>query len=927
MRFQRTKVALTLAHVLGACGAAALVAAPAYAQTPPPIKIEVTGSNIKRIEGETALPVQVITREDIDRTGATTVEQLLQTISVSLQGNTNTTAGTTAGANAAGVVGVSLRGLGSQRTLVLINGRRISAGGTITDSVTVDVNSIPLAAVQRVEVLKDGASAIYGSDAIAGVINFILRQNYQGAEATVYYGDSKDGGGSSKRVTGAAGFGDLGKDRYNVLIVGTYQEDGALFGRDRDFAKSGINVGANNDTTSGNTFPANISARDGSFGTRNPLAPDNCAPSVVSPLFPSTRCRFDPSPFVTLLPATEKGSLYGAAHYTVTPDIEAYAEASYARNRQHYVIQPSPVSNQFAIPPSHPLFNVAPYNGFAAVVLKPSSPFYPTAFVTGLTGGSTPDLDVFYRNFGSGLRDFTDTSEQPRGVIGVKGTLAGWDFDAGFLYTESKLTEHANGGIGLYTKLLPLLNSGLVNFFGPNTPDIQAQLNATNFIGNAYTTKSTLGSFSVKASKEVWQLPAGPLALALGAEFRREKFETNPDAVLRIGDTTHYGGDLLPENKARNVTALFAEVNIPIVKTLDGNAAVRYDNYQDSGSKTTPKFSLRWQPTPQVLVRGAYGKGFRAPSLTELFQPTTIAVSANGLNDPLRCNKPDANGVINNSASDCATQFPIQVGGNSQLKPETSDNYTLGVVLEPVANVSVALDAFQVKLKETIIFGVNPSAILASPIQFASLITRGPEDPTTPGLPGHVLQIHQSNLNFGETNIRGLDVDFRARYPAGNWGDFRFGLNGTYFDKYEVQNFDGSFFSINGKVSPITNGNGGVVPRWHHYLSVGWNKGPWEAVVAQNYQLGYEDIPGSFEDPSDPAFKPRRVGAYETWDLQGSYSGFQNLKLTLGIRNILNRDPPYTNAGGQNFFQAGYDPGYADPRGQFFYGSVTYTFK
>src|SRR5437773_2883946 len=690
MIFQRKKVASALAYLLGVGGAAMLIAGPAQAAD---IRVDVTGSNIKRIEGEGALPVTVITREDIDRSGATTAEQLLRTVSVAVQGNSNTVSASTAGVNAAGVSGVSLRGLGSQRTLVLINGRRISAGGTITDSTTVDVNSIPLAAIERVEVLKDGASAIYGSDAIAGVINFILRQDYTGAEATVYYGDSEHGGGSSKKVTGSAGFGDLGKDRYNVFIVGSYQKDSSLFGRDRSFANSGINVGALNDTTSGNTFPANISARDGSFGTRNPLAPNNCAPSLVSPLFPSTRCRFDPSPLVSLLPEVERASFYGAAQYALTRDIELYAEGAYTHNKQNFSIQPSPISNQFAIPPSHPLFNVAPYNGFAAIVLQPTSPYYPTAYVQGITGGPTPDLNVFYRAFSIGNREFTDTSKLPRGVLGIKGNYAGWDFDAGYLYTETKLTEHANNGVGRYTAILPLLNSGVVNFFGPNTPEVQAQLDATRFIGDAYTTKSSIGSFYVKGSKDVWQLPAGPLALALGAEYRTEKFSDDTDPVLQIGDTTHYGGDLLPVSVSRHVTSVFGELNIPIIKTLEGNVAVRYDDYQGTGSKTTPKFSLRWQPAPEVLVRGAYGKGFRAPSLTELYQPQTIAVSAPGLNDPLRCNKPDANGNINNNASDCVTQFPILIGGNTVLKPETADNYTLGLVLEPVPAISLALDA------------------------------------------------------------------------------------------------------------------------------------------------------------------------------------------------------------------------------------------
>ena len=941
MEIRMKRLSLALARALGAGVAFSMAGIPGALaqqvdQQPQKIeKIEVTGSNIKRIEGEGALPVQVITQKDIERTGATTTEQLLRSIAVAVQGNSNTVAASVAGLNTAGVSGASLRGLGSQRTLVLINGRRISAGGTLTDSTTVDVNSIPLAAVERVEVLKDGASAIYGSDAIAGVINFILRKDYKGGEATAYYGESERGGGSTKRATGVVGFGDLAQDRYNVLFVGSYQKDQTLFGRDRGFAKSGINEGAQNDTSSGNTFPANITAADGSFGTRNPNFP-NCAPSVVSPVFAATGylgCRYDPSSQVALLPAAERSSLYGAAHFALTPDVELFAEASYARNRQRTVLQASPISDQFALPPNHPFVNLAPYNGglpgvgSATIVLSPTSPFYPTAFVQGQTGGATPDVLVRYRTVQIGNRDFTDTSEQPRLVLGAKGTVIGWDFDAAYLYTQTKLTERQNAGTELYTKILPLLNSGQVNFFGPNTPAVQAQLNATQFIGDAYTTKTSTNSVAAKASKELLQLPAGPLAFAFGAEGRKEKFSTDVAAPLQIGDTTQYGGSNLPVDKSRNVEGVFGEVNIPIVKSLEVGAALRYDNYQGTGSKTTPKVNLRWQPVQQLLFRTSYGKGFRAPNLTELYQPQITGVSAPGLNDPLRCKLLDNNGVINTDSRDCVTQFNILLGGNTQLKPEESDNFTLGLVFEPTNKISIALDAFKIKLKNTIIFGVDPNAILADPARFGVFITRGAPDPGTPGLPGHVVQINQTNLNFGETKVQGVDVDFRVRIPAGDAGNFTVGLNGTYFDKYDIQNLDGTFTSVNGKVSPIVNGAGGAIPRWHHYLSANWAKGPWEALVAQNFQLGYQDIPGTFEDPSDPAFKPRRVGSYETYDLQGSYAGIKNLKLTLGIKNVLDRDPPYTNAGGQNFFQAGYDPGYADPRGRFYYGSVNYSFK
>jgi len=934
MRFPRTKLALALGYAVGGMVALLGVGTVAAQDQPPQprIKVEVTGSNIPRINAETALPVQVITRDDIKKTGATTVEELLSTIAVSVQGNTNTVSASGSGATTSGVTGASLRGLGSQRTLVLINGRRIPGGGTITDSVTVDINLIPLDAVERVEVLKDGASAIYGSDAIGGVLNFVLRRDYKGGEVSYTYGAPATGA-RSKTVTGTAGFGDLAADRWNVMVTGKYEKEEALFGRQRGFANSGINVGANNDTTSGNTFPANFLAVDGSFGTRNPAAPNNCAPSTLDPFFPPTRCRFDPSPYVSLLPQLELGSVYATGTFRITPDIEAYAELAYARRRSNFVIQPVPISDQFALPPSHPLFNVDPYNGFDTIILKPSSPFYPTAYVQSITGGPTPDLDVRYRSFGTGLRDITDIAEQPRGVIGIKGSFMDWDFDAGFLSTETKLTERVNNGYPSLLKILPLLNSGTVNFFGPNTPEVQAELDATQFRGTAFTTKTSINSFTAKASREIWQLPAGPLAVALGGEFREEKFTVDPDPTIQTGDISGYGGNFLPVDRKRHVTAFFGELNVPIVKTLEGNVAVRYDDYQGTGSKVTPKFSLRWQPTPQILVRGAYGKGFRAPSLTELFSPQTTGVSSPGLNDPLRCGKTDNNGVVNTDSRDCGTQFPITLGGNPSLKSEESKNYTIGVVLEPVKNISLALDAFSIKLTNPIIFGVQSSDILADLDKFAALVTRGAADPNTPGLPGHIININQLNLNLGEQKIRGLDVDFRVQYPTPGYGTFKAGLNGTYFDQYEIQNLDGSFSSINGKATGITNGAGGVIPRWHHYATIGWAYGPWDFYIAQNYQLGYQDILGTFEDPTVPGFQLRHVGSYETYDVQGSYAyqgsypWLKNLKLTVGVRNILNRDPPYSNAGGQNFFQAGYDPGYADPRGTFIYGTVTWTFK
>jgi iron complex outermembrane receptor protein len=894
--------------------------------------VVVTGSHIANQE-QGALPIQVITQAQIEQTGATSAEQFLKTVSVAVQGNSNVVAASTAGANVGGVSGVSLRGLGSQRTLVLVNGRRLSGGGTITDSVTVDVNSIPLAAIDHVEVYKNGGSAVYGSDAIAGVINFVIKDSYQGATATLFGGGTKDGGGGIKRANGALGYGDLTADRYNLMLTASYQKEDPLFGRDRGFSSSSVNVPWQNDTTSGNSFPANIfvpvgPALPGADGTPgNPLYPNNCAPSVNSPLRPGT-CRYDPAGEVSLLPDAERVSAFGAAHFFITDDAQLYAEASFSRNRQRFTLQATPISDQFNLPPGHPLSNLAPYNrgaglggppspfAFTTVVLKPSSQFYPTAAVQAITGdGSTPDILIRYRSNENGNRDFTDTAEQPRGVLGIKGTLAGWDYDAAYLYGQTKLTEHYNNGAPLYSKLLPLLNSGRVNFFGPNTPDVLAELRATNFVGDAYSTKTSIQSLGGSASREIAKLPAGSLAIALGAEWRKEKFSTDPSPEMQIGDIATYGGDQHPLDKSRNAKALLAELDVPIIENMDGNIAVRWDDYDTVGSKTTPEVRWRWRPVEQLMLRASFGKGFRAPSLTELYQPVVTGVSAAGLDDPARCPQTQ-------DSNDCGTQFNVQLGGTPTLKPETSTNYTLGVVFEPTGGTSIGFDAFKVKLKNPIIFGIDPSALLDDEARFGSFITRGAPTTNCPGCPGPVLSIDQRNLNLGETNVDGVDADLRYRLSMERMGTLTFGLVGTYFTKYEIQQTDGSFLSVVSTVSPIVNGAGGVIPRWHHYLSLGWNIGPWEAVVAQNFQTKYTDLTGNIAGAPE-----HEVGSYQTFDLQASYSGIQNLKIAVGLKNAFDRDPPYTNVGGSNYFQAGYDPGYADPRGRFIYGTLSYSFQ
>jgi iron complex outermembrane receptor protein len=898
-----------------ALGMPALAQSPSNAQAPVVEEVIVTGTRIRTTD-QGALPVQTITQEQIFQTGAATPEQFLQTVSIAVQGNTNTVQATGSGATTGGISTVSLRGLGSQRTLVLMNGQRLSPGGEITDSSSVDVNGIPLAALERVEVLKDSASAIYGSDAIAGVVNFIIRDNYQGAELSAYGGGTTDGGGVT-RINGVVGFGNLASDRYNVLLSANYANERSLFGWQRGFAASGVNVAAGNSGTSGNTFPANFLLPDGS--THNPQT-GSCAPSITDPLIdPTGRCRYDPSPYVSLLPATERYNIYTGVHFALSDNLQVYGTAFYSQNQQEYVIQPVPLSDQFALGSTNPLANQAPYScgpgcATTTVLLAPSSPFYPTAFVKSVTGGSTPVLDVRYRSWLTGNRDWTDTSRQPRVTLGLKGTSGDWTFNGDFLYSQTQLTEHDNNGFPLNSKILPLLNSGQVNFFGPNDPTITAEAQATNFIGDAYQTKSTISEFEATGTGPVVTLPAGPLELAADASIRRESFIADPSAAIEIDDISGYGANFGHQDSQRNVYGGTLELHIPIVKSLSASAAGRYDYYEGTGGKATPQIGLRWKPVDELLLRASYGQGFRAPSLTDLFQPLGLGTTSPGVTDPARC-------PTTGTSTDCNTQFNTSIGGNAHLQPETSDSLTLGFIVEPVRNLSFTVDGFSIKLTNTIINGISPSTIFADPSTYGFLITRGAPTANCPGCPGPVISINQTNANFGETDVKGYDVDLRYHSDVTRAGKFTFSGVGSYFATYRIQQPNLSFLNVAGLVSPITNGNGGAIPRWHHYATLGWSKGAFDLALSQNFQSSYRDLPSTVTGAT------RDVGYYSTVDLQGAYSLMeQHLKLAVGARNAFNKDPPYSNVGGSNYFQAGYDPGYADPRGRFIYGTATYYF-
>ncbi len=913
MNFKRNKVATALAYLAGVGGAFAVSGVHAQQAAPasnPDIRVEVTGTAIRRVEGETALPVTVITRKEIDKSGATNAMELLQMVS------SNNSVGAVNIANSVGATTLSaqtasLRGLGGGRTLVLINGHRMEGfAGEIQGVQGVNLAAIPFAAIERVEILKDGASALYGSDAIGGVINFITRSDYTGAEVSGQYGTpTRSGGGDQWNGSGSFGFGNLDKDRYNVFATLSYQEQKPLDMASRNYSNQGLIESIGLYGLSSNTFPGNVTT--GHVGVVNHGVPNyypasqgcGSARYINAPDIGVVGCQEDLSalPGVNMLPDDKQWNAFGKATFQLNDDWQGYLTGIYSHDETRLVIQPGPISNVFVYGPD---------GTPGTITVQPSSPFYPHAEAAAHGVDGQP-LNVRYRTMENGFRDTTDTNEHGQLIAGLKGSWKDWDWDVSGYYSDGKTTEHINGGFQDYRLLMPLLNSGTVNLFGYNTPAIVQQLRATNFIGDTIDGKSKNYGADFKTSGEIWKLPAGAMSLAVGGDARKETLDQNMADAIQGGYITGYGGQIKNVSGSRTSWATFAELNVPIVKTFEGDVQVRYDHYSDFGGTTNPKASLRWQPTKALLFRGSYGTGFLAPSLYQLYTPNISGVSQSGLSDPIRCP------VTGDTGIDCVTQFPVLYGGNQSLKPEESEQMTAGMVFEPIPGTSLSVDYFKINLKNAIDNGISPVTILGDLGKYGYLVTRGPVDPAFPNLPGPITSILQTYVNIGGEHIQGLDIEGRWRGEEYSWGRMSFDIQGTYYLRYDAQNVDGTWSGSVGNSygSAVT----GVIPRWKHYATLSWERGPWGATLGNSFQDSYTDQQTDFNGNT------RTVGTLSLWDLQGTYTGFKNTKLTLGVKNLFDKDPPLSNQ--QSTFIIGFDPSYYDPRARFVYGSVNYKFK
>ena len=921
MNHSRKPLPVSIALALGAALAAQAPAALAQ-QTQKIEKIEVTGSNIKRIEGEGALPVTVISREDIQRSGVTTAAELIDRLSANSGGGYNVSQGVGDSATP-GLSAASLRGLGSTNTLVLLNGRRLSnyafnaSGGG-----TVNLNQIPLAAVERVEILKDGASAIYGTDAIGGVINFILRKDYTGAEVTAYGTMTDQGGGNTRRYTGAIGLGDINKQRFNVLATFDYQKDTPLKASQRTFGSTAIRPDLGISQTSGNTFPANFVFNGTGY---NATAVNGCVPSQGSfrvnaatgaPAPLQTTCRQDFTSVLDIYPPSERKGFFGRAAFQITTDHQAFAEYHISKNEVTFASSETPVND---------------FTGNGPILYPAGGRYYPT--VVNLPGGGTVnptgDLPIAYRLKDGGLRTNRSDSEESRLVAGLQGVLLGWDYNTAYSQSKSEASDNYIDGWVRESQLRQALLTGNIDVISGNPLDQTGRdlISATKILETVRKSEAKVTSFDARVSKELMELKSGPLALALGFEHRKEELDDQPQSVLFSGDILGGGGALPPTTAERTVKAFFGELNIPILRNLEAQLAVRYDDYSDFGNTTNPKVALRWTPTKAVLVRGSYSTGFRAPTLSDLFLPRFLSNTADTHNDPLRCPNSTPVGGFVNAGLECDAQFQNQLGGNTALQPEESRQWSVGVLFEPTQDTSIGADFWTVRRKDSIgalgdttvfdVFGAaDPLNAGGRFVRTARLAGGGcvgdlPGSPTPASVPCPIDYVVQVQENLGNFVVSGVDVSGTLRLAKTNAGQFTLRAEGTYIYRYRYQQQAGGPYIDN--VGRFTADNA-AIPRWRHLVTVDWRNGPWGATLSQHFQLGYIDSSAT-----------RRVASYETWDLQGTWEGWRGLGVTLGVKNVLDRDPPASDQG--QTFQVGYDPTNTDARGRTYYLGLRYAFK
>lgn len=890
-------------------------------------RVEITGSSIRRIDAESALPVQVIKREAIERSGYTSTADLIKNLPAVMG---STVESGTVGTESYGFAGVSIHNLGENRTLVLLNGRRLASygGQTLTGaSNAIDLNSIPISAIERIEVLTDGASALYGSDAIAGVVNFITRRGSTDGVGTAGVSFPR-GGARETNISVSKGYGDLEADGYNVMLSASSDRRTQLAATERKFARSGeifFRQGGQKyrfQASSILSIPANVFDYD--FNAYNPYlqAHGTCpAKHFVA----GTACAYDFTSDLEIYPDRERQSLVASFDRTLAGNARLFGDVVYARSRSRGTVSYNP----------------------SLLTISPDSPYFDQAVAAGGYSNTDPsqgDLGVLagYRFTDLGRRVTDDRSEALHAVLGVSGTLGAWDYNIAYTHSQSTVRGSLDDGYGYNSRVLTALNT-VVNPFalpGQQSPEAQQAIADAKYTGYWNGGRSTLDGLEARGTTELMPLPGGAMQLGAGVSAFHEKLVTRPSALAQAqGGEVRFGDDAaeVPSSGSRNVLGAFAELVAPVAKDVELTASVRHDHYSDFGNTTNGKLSGRWQPVPGLLIRGSVGMGYKAPSILQ----AKAARQKYGLSGGnLDCGRVDINGVtLNDIASSLGAtcvdgvQADVIAQGNSDLKPERSTQASLGFRLEPSAAFSFGADFWTVAIKDAI-GQLGENAIFTDYLRYRDSFTSSVSAAT--GI--NQLALFAPNLNQGKSYTSGIDFDVVGRTRLGAGVGVTSQLSATYMLRDQYQLLDGGGYASSlGRLGE----NGAVTFRWQARWVNSFVVGATTHTLAFNYKSGYRDLDfaasglvdvnvvnadGSIGDFVDSL--KRRVSDHLTIDWQTHWRVSSQLNLNVGLINVLDNDPPLSlTVGGLNQgFQTGYDDRYYDPRGRTFYANLSYRF-
>ncbi|SDH04018.1 MULTISPECIES: TonB-dependent receptor domain-containing protein [unclassified Duganella] len=906
-----------------------------YAQDAPMEKVIITGSNIKRIDVETATPVQVLRREEITRLGVNSVRDIIDTLTSSDSSALSDIGGSNSFAS--GASSASLRNLGKQSTLVLLNSRRVAPYALADyNEVFTNLDSLPLDAIERVEILRNGGSAIYGSDAVAGVINIITRNDFQGVQLRANYQQSlKNEQFKTRTASLTGGFGDYQKDGYNVLAnIEVFKRDSVIW---RDVLDD-INPAY------GDKFSAVAPGSGAMFGHRGAPSTFSYPGNLIgqgpvtgcTTLNAAGLCVYDRFAQFEAVPKAERVSALVSGKLKLSEQVEAYSEVLYSKTKTNYISAPGTYGSTN---PDTVWGNPATGAGklFGYRFLSPDSPLNTTG----------EPLELRYR-YADAPRGNPNDSDQYRALAGLRGTLSErWDWDTAVGVMGSKTWSRNNGAlsdsgfkavVGDYTRTLagdpnceanfpgyceytaadPNFFNGLYKLGQQNSPEVLRQL----FPEQGYDGKITQYFIDGKISGEIGKIGERAIALAVGGEVRHEKFKITPTSNLANGDIVGYGA--ASADASRTTEAVFTEVNLPVTDKLELVGAARIDKFPGFKAHASPKVAARWEVTPAFMLRSTYEGGFRAPNLTESAQSSKFAFD-NGVTDPKRCNQAralardlrtaanalpdsDPNQALQLARADiveqneCAAGVASVVRNNPGLKPETTRSATVGFVLEPVKGSNLSLDYWHIERKDEIGLKSTDDLLASEADQPEGVITRGAlaSDKTFTAAEraqygvttGPLLSTSGRFENVSRTKTSGIDLSANTRFDTGI-GRVDLGLNATRL--LQLKNF-----------SSTRNDYGDNLAGRYSYPKTVANLTSTlrTGAFSNGLRLVYQSKTSLHGDFFDEVYTDQgcvdlewnasecQVKAYGRLDYTFSYSGIKDLTLSLYVRNITNRRPP-----------------------------------